>query len=33
MMEVCVWGGGDYDDDLDHGGKNLDHVISMQNNP
>ena len=26
-------GGGDYDDDLDHGGKNEDHVLSIQNNP
>ena len=26
-------GGGDYDDDLDHGGKNEDHVISLQNHP
>ena len=25
--------GGDYDDDLDHGGKNEDHVLSIQNNP
>ena len=26
-------GGGDYDDDLDHGGKNEEHIISMQNYP